>query len=97
MCHTPIVNWDLNVNLSPFFFDLTMKHTPKMRGRYVPLNNIGVGARPMVAFSGFNESHKPPPLGDVRGIAKWPAKGGVFCIVVLLIVALAAPRAIHSE
>jgi hypothetical protein len=22
----------------------------------------------MVAFSGFNESHEPPPSGDVRGI-----------------------------
>ena len=22
----------------------------------------------MVAFSGFYESHKPPPLGDARGI-----------------------------
>ena len=29
---------------------------------------IGVSARPMAAFSGFNESHEPPPLGHVRGI-----------------------------
>jgi len=25
-------------------------------------------ARPMVAFSGFCESHEPPPSGDVGGI-----------------------------
>jgi hypothetical protein len=33
-----------------------------------PIGNIGVSARPMVAFSGFYESHEPPPSGDVRGI-----------------------------
>ena len=30
--------------------------------------NMGVSARLMVTFSGFYESHKPPPLGDARGI-----------------------------
>jgi hypothetical protein len=30
--------------------------------------NIRASARPMVAFSGFNASHRPLPLGDVRGI-----------------------------
>ena len=29
---------------------------------------IGVSARPMAAFSGFNESHEPPPSGHMRGI-----------------------------
>ena len=29
---------------------------------------IGVSARPMAAFSGFYESHEPPPLGDALGI-----------------------------
>ena len=29
---------------------------------------IGASARPMEAFSGFYESHKPPPSGDARGI-----------------------------
>jgi hypothetical protein len=29
---------------------------------------IGVNARLMVAFSGFYESHEPPPSGDARGI-----------------------------
>ena len=32
------------------------------------IDAIGASARPMVAFSGFYESHKPPPLGDARGI-----------------------------
>jgi len=31
-------------------------------------SSIGASARPMVAFSGFYESHKPPPSGDARGI-----------------------------
>ena len=30
--------------------------------------NIGASARPTVVFSGFYESHEPPPLGDARGI-----------------------------
>ena len=30
--------------------------------------NIGASARPMVAFSGFYESHEPPPSGDASGI-----------------------------
>ena len=29
---------------------------------------IEVSAHPMVAFSGFYESHKPPPSGNVRSI-----------------------------
>ena len=33
-----------------------------------PFFNIGASARPMVAFSGFYESHEPPQSGDVRGI-----------------------------
>jgi hypothetical protein len=33
-----------------------------------PIDAIGASARPMVAFSGFCESHKPPPSVDVRGI-----------------------------
>jgi hypothetical protein len=51
---------------------------PKQPALACPIGNIGVGARPMVAFSGLYESHKPPPSGDVRGIiqpskrsAKW--------------------------
>ena len=30
--------------------------------------NNGASARPMAAFSGFYDSHKPPPPGDARGI-----------------------------
>ena len=33
-----------------------------------PIDAIGASACPMVAFSGFCESHEPPPSGDVRGI-----------------------------
>jgi len=59
----------------------------------------------MVAFSGFNESHEPPPLGDVRGIVPPHRHGhqngqqsGYMCsIIVGLIVALAAAGAIRSE
>ena len=33
-----------------------------------PIHAIGASARLMAAFSGFYESHEPPPLGDARGI-----------------------------
>jgi hypothetical protein len=33
-----------------------------------PFDNIRASACPMVAFSGFYESHKPPPSGNARGI-----------------------------
>ena len=33
-----------------------------------PIDGIRVSARPMVAFSGFYESHGPPPSGDMNGI-----------------------------
>ncbi len=52
----------------------------------------------MAAFSGFYESHKPPPSGDARGIIPATAmaiemvsKVDIFCIFVLFAVALAAP------
>jgi hypothetical protein len=41
---------------------------PKQPELACPFYNIRASARPMVAFSGFNESHEPPPSGDVRGI-----------------------------
>jgi hypothetical protein len=37
-------------------------------GRHVRLMPIGVSAHPMAAFSGFYESHEPPPLGYERSI-----------------------------
>ena len=43
----------------------------------------------MVAFSGFYESHEPPPLGNAHSI-ELPHRH-------LLIVALAAARAIRNE
>jgi hypothetical protein len=68
------------------------------------LGNIGVSACPMVVFSSFKESHKPPPSGDVRGIVPAHHHGhqngqqrGVYCIVVLFAIALAAARALQSE
>ena len=41
---------------------------PKQPELACPIGYIRASARPMVAFSGFYESHKPPPLGDARGI-----------------------------
>jgi len=32
-----------------------------------PIGNNGASARLVVAFSGFYESHEPPPSGDARG------------------------------
>ena len=58
----------------------TMK-CPKQAVLVCPIGNIGVSACPMVAFSGFHESHEPPPWGDEcdstaasRWPSKWPAK-----------------------
>ena len=58
----------------------------------------------MAAFSGFKESHKPPPLGDVCGIVSAHHHGhrngqqrGGGWIVVLFAVALAAAGATRSE
>jgi len=59
----------------------------------------------MVAFSGFYESHKPPPSGDARGIIPLHRNGyengqqsGYICSnIVGLIVALAATGAIRSK
>jgi len=70
-----------------------------------PIDAIGASARPMVAFSGFYESHEPPPLGDASGIVPPHCHGhqndqqsGYICsIMVGLIVALAAAGAIRSE
>jgi len=33
-----------------------------------PIDAIGASADPMAAFSGFYESHEPPPSGDACGI-----------------------------
>ena len=41
---------------------------PKQPALACHFDAIGVSARPMAAFSGFYESHEPPPLGVVRGI-----------------------------
>ena len=60
----------------------------------------------MVAFSGFYESHEPPPLGDVHdstATSGWPSaikmanKVGTCFTIVELIVALADAWAIRSE
>jgi len=41
---------------------------PKQQDCACPFYNIGASAHLTVVFSGFHESHEPPPLGDVRGI-----------------------------
>ena len=62
---------------------------PNSRIAMTANNAIGASARPMVAFSGFYESHEPPPSGDVRGIVLLHRDGhrngqqeGTFCIIV---------------
>ena len=52
-----------------------------------PIDAIGVSDCPMVALSGFYESHECPPLGDASGIVlshrygHWndQQRGGAFC------------------
>ena len=60
----------------------------------------------MVAFSGFYESHEPPPLGDASGIVSphrhghWNDQqrgGGGILLIIVLIVALAAVGVIRSK
>ena len=41
---------------------------PKQLDLVWPFHNIVVSAHPMAAFSGFYESHEPPPSGYVHGI-----------------------------
>jgi hypothetical protein len=47
------------------FFTMKSKKQPAL---VCPFDNIGASARPMMAFSGFYGSHKPPPSGDARSI-----------------------------
>ncbi len=66
------------------------------------IDAVRAGAHPVVAFSGFCESHEPPPLGDVLSTRimmaiETASKVGTFCINILLIVTLAAARGIRSE
>ncbi len=65
---------------------------PQNMGRHVRLMPIGVSAHPMAAFSGFYESHEPPPLGYERSIVsahrhghRTASKVDTFYIVVLLL------------
>ena len=51
-----------------------------------PFDNIRASAHPMVAFSAFYESHKPPPSGDALGIvpkrpSKWVHITSLFCLL----------------
>ena len=60
----PYCYWGQHVNSSPF-------SQWNRRNNWcwcVRLVAIGVSARPLMAFSGFYESHKPPPSVDARGI-----------------------------
>jgi len=45
-----------------------MMKCPKQPALVCPFDAIGVSACLMATFSGFYESHEPPPLGDMRGI-----------------------------
>jgi len=45
-----------------------MMKSKKQPALACPFDNIGAIASLIVAFSGFCESHEPPPLGDARGI-----------------------------
>jgi hypothetical protein len=61
-----------------------MKYTPKIMGRHVRLGNIRASAHSMAAFSGFYDSHEPPPLGDARSAVpamKVASKGGDFALL----------------
>jgi hypothetical protein len=40
-----------------------------------PLGNIRVSACPMAAFSGFYESHEPPPSDDACGVVPLHCNG----------------------
>ncbi len=53
----------------------------------------------MAAFSGFYESHEPPPSGDAYSIVpahrdghQIASKVGTFCIIVVALVAVGAIR-----
>jgi hypothetical protein len=77
---------------------------PKQPSLACPFHNIRVSACPMVAFSGFYESHEPSPSGDSRSIVPPHHSGhqngqqvGTFCIILVLIVTLAAAGAIWSK
>ena len=78
---------------------------PKQPALACPIGNIGASACPMVAFSGFYESHKPPPAGDAHGIVlphrhghgNGQQRGGGMLLIVLFIVFLVAAGAIRSE
>jgi hypothetical protein len=67
--------------------------------------NIRASARPMVAFSGFYESHETPPSGNASGIVpphrhghrNDQQRGGGLLLIVVLTVALAATGVILSE
>ena len=64
ICHTLIVIRGQHVNSSPFS-RWNQRDNRRWRVRF---DAIGVSAHPMAVFSGFNESHEPPPSGDARGI-----------------------------
>ena len=64
ICHTHIVIRGQHVNLSSF----SRWNVRNNRSWRVRLGNIRASARLMVAFSGFYESHEPPPSSDAWGI-----------------------------
>jgi hypothetical protein len=87
MFHTPVVIRATRALFQQFDDEIY----PQNRGRHVQLKPIGASARPMGVFSGFYESHEPPPSGDASGIvpvhrrgqrpAKWAHFISLFCLL----------------
>ncbi len=64
ICHTHIFSRGQHVNWSPF-----SRWNVRINQRWcVRLDAIRASAHPLVAFSGFYESHECPPSSNVRGI-----------------------------
>ena len=89
--------------LEPFFINLTMKYTPKIRGRHVRLMILEQELTQWWCLGAFRKAldllHWAMRVVWYRRIAmaiKMASKVGVFFIVGLSIVALAAAKAIRS-
>ena len=104
MCNIHIVNWGLNVNLS-LFLSIWQWNIPPKSGvgmfDWVILEPLLAQWRRIVAsLKATNLLHLSILAVSYRRIAmaiETASKVGVFCIVVLLIVTLAAAGAIKSE
>ncbi len=75
ICHTPS-KFLSHPARSRHLRHLKLLKDSKFAALQCPFYKIGASARPMVAFSSFYESHKPPSLGDACSIvqSQWPLK-----------------------